>query len=329
MARHRTRVCRDGCSNPRFRGGNSKFKRIPILGNTGPGQTPLRRTVTGPTAPSWSQFLPLSRRGADTRSRGGRSQCGGCQHAPVQVAQGHRVHPARASGESGSRHQLPPWLSSQASIQAEADSSMRLLVGPPCLGCPAGRGAFWKNINLLSSCKTHMRELASRRSHLERRIEQQEDASGRCVGGNAESCGASHALTSLVGSTGGLARLPPSSFPVSLPLSSSSTGRSVFSSAFRLSAAASGLPGGEGPSLPPSEPRRTPAAGPSHPASRLLWETRFYWHTATLVPLAPSWLPSCDSGLEAVAETESPTEPRVFIFRAAFCREPLPSPCVW
>lgn len=147
------------------------------------------------------------------------------------------MHPARASGESGSRRQLPPWLSSQASIQAEADSSMRLLVGPPCLGCPAGRGAFWKNINLLSSCKTHMRELASRRSRLERRIEQQEDAleETRKVAERATPSGASHALTSLVGSTGGPARLPPSSFPVSLPLSSSSTGRSVFSSAFRSS----------------------------------------------------------------------------------------------
>lgn len=232
------------------------------------------------------------------------------------------MHPARASGESGSRHQLPPWLSSQASIQAEADSSMRLLVGPPCLGCPAGRGAFWKNINLLSSCKTHMRELASRRSHLERRIEQQEDAleETRKV--------AERATPSPRWSD------PQGVRPVSLPLPSLSLSPSPPAPpgglcSPRLSAAASGLPGGEGPSLPPSEPRRTPVAGPSHPASRLLWETKFYWHTATLVPLAPSWLPSCDSGLEAVAETESPTEPRVFIFRAAFCREPLPSPCVW
>lgn len=141
--------------------------------------------MPGPTVPSWLSLLPLSKwrltlghawaSGRSVPHVGARSPCTGCLHGLVEVARGDRVCPTRAFGESQDRCRLCRLPSSRASVEAEAASSVCPLFSPPLLGCPAGRGTFWKNVNLFSSCKTHMQELASKSRRLESWIKQQEN----------------------------------------------------------------------------------------------------------------------------------------------------------
>lgn len=143
--------------------------------------------MPGPTVPSWLSLLPLSKwrltlghawaSGRSVPHVGARSPCTGCLHGLVEVARGDRVCPTRAFGESQDRCRLCRLPSSRASVEAEAASSVCPLFSPPLLGCPAGRGTFWKNVNLFSSCKTHMQELASKSRRLESWIKQQEKLS--------------------------------------------------------------------------------------------------------------------------------------------------------
>lgn len=213
--------------------------------------------MPGPTVPSWLSLLPLSKwrltlghawaSGRSVPHVGARSPCTGCLHGLVEVARGDRVRPARAFGESQDRCRLCRLPSSGASVEAEAASSVCPLFSPPLLGCPAGRGTFWKNVNLFSSCKTHMQELASKSRRLESWIKQQENCR-RKQGRRCRSSATSLCPVKAAASPG----LSLPSLRVSLPVSCRPSG-CLCSPRFSVTTS------GQGRSLPASEPTADPS----------------------------------------------------------------------